>query len=82
MNTIESIMNLMKHDLSAGQLMKLQSVLEAVLSVQKDLPPIDDLIRRFETSKRLMGIKDTSLCQYTLEVRMLAKNLSKPLNPP
>ena len=42
MNTIESIMNLMKHDLSAGQLMKLQSVLEAVLSVQKDLPELSD----------------------------------------
>lgn len=80
MNTIESIMNLMKHDLSAGQLMKLQSVLEAVLAVQKELPSVDDLIKRFETSKRLMGIKDTSLCQYTLEVRMLAKNMSKPLN--
>lgn len=73
MTQIESIIKLMKHDLSAVQLAKLQSVLEAVLSVQKDLPPIDDLIRRFETSKRLMGIKDTSLCQYTLEVRMLAK---------
>ena len=80
MNSIESIMNLMKHDLTAVQLEKLQSVLEAVLAVQKDLPPIDDLIRRFETSKRLMGIKDTSLCQYTLEVRMLSKNMSKPLN--
>lgn len=80
MNQVQSILTLMKHDLNASQLAKLQSVLEAVLSVQKDLPPIDDLIRRFETSKRLMGIKDTSLCQYTLEVRMLAKNLSKPLN--
>ena len=80
MNSIESIMNLMKHDLTAVQLEKLRTVLEAVLSVQKDLPPIDDLIRRFETSKRLMGIKDTSLCQYTLEVRMLSKNMSKPLN--
>ena len=55
MNQIQSIMSLMKHDLNASQLAKLQSVLEAVLSVQKDLPPIDDLIRRFETSKRLMG---------------------------
>ena len=80
MNQVQSILTLMKHDLNASQLAKLQSVLEAVLSVQKDLPPIDDLIRRFETSKRLMGIKDTSLCQYTLEVRMLAKNLAKPLN--
>ena len=80
MNSIESIMNLMEHDLTAVQLEKLRTVLEAILSVQKDLPPIDDLIRRFETSKRLMGIKDTSLCQYTLEVRMLAKNLTKPLN--
>ena len=80
MTQIESIIKLMKHDLSAVQLAKLQSVLEAVLTVQKDLPSVDDLIKRFETSKRLMGIKDTSLCQYTLEVRMLAKNLSKPLN--
>lgn len=80
MTQIESIIKLMKHDLSAVQLAKLQSVLEAVLAVQKELPSVDDLIKRFETSKRLMGIKDTSLCQYTLEVRMLAKNMSKPLN--
>lgn len=80
MNQVQSIMSLMKHDLNASQLAKLQSVLEAVLTVQKDLPSVDDLIKRFETSKRLMGIKDTSLCQYTLEVRMLSKNMSKPLN--
>lgn len=54
MNTIESIMNLMKHDLTAVQSEKLRTVLEAVLSVQKELPSVDDLIRRFETSKRLI----------------------------
>lgn len=80
MTQIESIINLMKHDLSKPQLAKLRAVLETILKAPKELPPVETLIQRFTASKKLMGLKDTSLCQYTLEVRMLAKNLTKPLN--
>lgn len=80
MTQIESIMKLMQPDLNESQLSKLRTVLETILKIRKDLPPVEDLIKRFENSKRLMGIKDTSLCQYTLEIRMLVRNITKPLH--
>lgn len=79
MTQIESIMKLMQPDLNEAQLSKLKAVLETILKVRKDLPPVEDLIRKFECSKRLIGIKETSLCQYTLEIRMMVKNITKPL---
>lgn len=79
MTQIESIMKLMQPDLNESQLKKLRAVLETILKARQDLPPTEKLIGMFEDSKRLMGVKDTSLCQYVLEVRMLVKNITKPL---
>lgn len=79
MTQIESIMKLMQPDLNEPQLNKLRAVLETILKARQDLPPTEKLIGMFEDSKRLMGVKDTSLCQYVLEVRMLVKNITKPL---
>lgn len=79
MTQIESIMKLMQPDLNESQLKKLRTVLETILKARQDLPPTEKLIGMFEDSKRLMGVKDTSLCQYVLEVRMLVKNITKPL---
>lgn len=79
MTQIESIMKLMQPDLNESQLKKLRAVLETILKARHDFPPTEKLIGMFEDSKRLMGVKDTSLCQYVLEVRMLVKNITKPL---
>lgn len=79
MNTIETILSLMRPDLTPVQLGKLQTVLETILKKPKTIPDLPELLRRFESSKRLLGIKDTSISQYSLEVATLAKHTSKPL---
>lgn len=80
MTQIESILQLMRNDLTSGQLAKLQTVLETILKARHAPPPLPDLIRRFESSKRIMGIKDTTIAQYSLEISMLAKHVSKPVH--
>ena len=79
MNQIDSILSLMRNDLTSKQLTKLRTVLETILKVRHAPPPLPDLIRRFETSKRMMGIKDTTLTQYSLEISTLARNVNKPV---
>ena len=61
MTQIESIIALMRNDLNTRQLSKLQTVLETILKARHAPPPLSDLIRRFESSKRIMGIKDTTM---------------------
>ena len=80
MTQIDSILSLMRNDLNARQLSKLKTVLETILKVRHAPPPLSDLIRRFESSKRIMGIKDTTIAQYSMEISILAKNVSKPVH--
>lgn len=80
MTQIESIIALMRNDLNTRQLSKLRTVLETILRTRHAPPPLSDLIRRFESSKRIMGIKDTTIAQYSIEISILAKNVSKPVH--
>ena len=79
MNQIEWILYLLRDDLDDRQAAKLQSVLENVLQVHRSIPPLDDILGRFERAKRIVGIKDTTLKQYSIEVRSLARYIDKPL---
>lgn len=79
MTQIESIISLMRNDLTRKQLSKLQTVLETILRTSSTIPPMGDLLKRFEHTKRVMGIKETTIAQYTLEVSTMAKNISKPI---
>lgn len=64
MNQIEWILYLLRDDLDDRQAAKLQSVLENVLQVHRSIPPLDEIIGKFERAKRIVGIKDTTLKQY------------------
>ena len=79
MKKIMTILNLMRNDLSESQLSKLKNVLEAILDVHAELPSTDEIIRKFESSKRLVGVKDTTISQYILEVNTLLRNIKKPI---
>ena len=79
MNQIEWILYLLRDDLDDRQAAKLQSVLENVLQVHRSIPPLDEIIGKFERAKRIVGIKDTTLKQYSIEVRSLARYIDKPL---
>lgn len=76
---VMTILNLMKNDLSEFQLSKLKTVLETILDVRVDLPSTEEIIRKFESSKRLVGVKETTIGQYVLEINTLLKNTDKPI---
>lgn len=71
MNQIEWILYLLRDDLDDRQAAKLQSVLENVLQVHRSIPPLDDIIGKFERAKRIVKVK----CSIRPHVDIIKQNI-------
>lgn len=73
LDNIEMICKLMKPDLNEYQLAKLRNVLETLLRNTRTKLPNDQLLIKFGESKRLVGIKETTIKKYTLDLNTFLK---------
>lgn len=76
--TLNTILNLMSVDLNDNQMIHLKNVLETVLKFPSTIPN-DQLIERFSESKRIVGIKNSSIAQYVFELKTMLKYVTKNL---
>lgn len=73
MTNIEMILKLMEPELNESQLAKLKNVLDTILRTSRNVLPNDELIERFKQHKSLVGLKSSSLNEYTAELKALAR---------
>ena len=77
LDNIEMICKLMEPDLNEYQLAKLRNVLNTLLRNTRTKLPNNELLDKFVESKKLVGIKDTSLKHYLGDLKLFVKYIGE-----